>query len=199
MAIRWAVCPMRKIAGYAAADKPSSAAPIIDLGCGHGLFTQLMARMHPTQPIIGIDLDAEKIKVAQQLTIPNLQFLCSDVMNADVPPAQSITILDVFYLLPYPLQEQLLQTCSDKLLPGGSLLLKDMAEKPRWKVMLNWLEEFLAVRVLKITDSIDGQFYFRPSSEWVALLTKLGFTVQTIPLDRGYYHPHILFVARKPL
>ncbi len=201
---------MRRIASRA----PTSGV-IVDLGCGHGLFTQLLARELPGRDVIGIDLDAHKIAVANQVQLPNLRYLAADIATAELPPAQAVTILDVLYLVPFPIQEQLLAVCADRLAPGGVILLKEMAELPRWKVALNWLEETLAVRVLGITDHSDkhadqadqpaqtqkqngaGRFYFRPRADWQALFDRLGFNVETVPLDRGYYHPHVLFVARK--
>ena len=193
MMVRWRVCPLPAIASCV----PGSGV-IVDLGCGHGLFSQLLARAAPDRRVIGIDLDVHKIALAKTLQLPNLEFIAGDVAVVDVPPAQAVTILDVFYLVPYAVQERLLEACAAKLAPGGVIVLKEMAERPRWKVWLNWLEETLAVRVLRITES-DGynQFYFRPRAEWQAVFARLGFTVEAIPLDRGYYHPHVVFVARK--
>lgn len=190
MIIRWRLAPLRRIAALV-----PEAGVILDLGCGHGLFTQLLARSAPQRQVIGVDLDADKIKVAQQLKFPNLEFKVGDVAAVDVPPSQAVTITDVFYLVPYEIQEKLLAICADKLAPGGVIVLKEMAEVPRWKMFLNWLEETLAVKVLRIT--VGKDFYFRPRAEWQKLFQLLGFTVETIPLDRGYYHPHVVFVAKK--
>ncbi len=193
MLVRWRVCPLPAIAGMV----PDQGV-IVDLGCGHGLFSQLLARESSLRTVIGIDLDAHKVALAQCVSLPNLRFIVGDVAVTDVPPAQAVTILDLFYLVPYAVQERLLQICADKLAPGGVIVLKDMAERPRWKVWLNWLEETLAVRVLRITESDSGgRFYFRSCAEWQALFDRLGFGVETIALDRGYYHPHVVFVARK--
>jgi trans-aconitate methyltransferase len=188
----WRVCPLQAIAAHV----PASGV-IVDLGCGHGLFSQLLARESAQCSVIAIDLDAEKIAIARTMDLPNLRFIRGDVAGADMPPTQALTILDVFYLIPYEIQERLLTVCVGRLTPGGVILLNEMAEKPRWKVWLNQLEETLAVRVLKITESLDGRFYFRTRAEWEALFGRLGLTVQAIPVDRGYYHPHIVYVARK--
>lgn len=192
MHIRWRVCPLPRIAALV----PTNGL-IVDLGCGHGLFPLLLTAQAPTRQVLGVDLDAEKIALAKTLRVPNLQFECGDIAETPFPPAQAVTILDVFYLVPFDVQEKLLAICVEKLAPGGVLVLKDMAEMPRWKVGLNWLEETLAVRVLKITETTAPQFYFRPRREWVALFERLSLTVETIPLDRGYYHPHVAFVGRK--
>lgn len=194
MAIRWRLCPFRAIAAYVPIQ-----GTIIDLGCGHGLFTQKLARETPRRNVIGIDVDARKIALAQRLTttLPNLRFLIGDLMVIDVAPAQAVTIIDALYLVPYDAQERLLAACALRLAPGGVILLKEMADQPRWKVGLNWLEETLAVRVLRLT--LGNKFYFRSCADWQALFQKLGYVVETIPLDRGYYHPHVLFLAKKPI
>ncbi len=193
MAIRWRLCPLPAIAA-----RIPEAGVVVDLGCGHGLFAQLLARQSTRREVYGIDLDSHKIDVASQLTLPNLHFLAEDIAATSIPPADAITILDVFYLVPYPAQEKILESCAARLARGGAIFLKEMAEAPRWKVALNWLEETLAVRLLRITDQAGGgQFSFRTRAGWQSLLGRLGFAVETIPLDRGYYHPHVLFVARK--
>jgi SAM-dependent methyltransferase len=193
MIVRWRVCPLKAIAACVPAR-----GVIVDLGCGHGLFAQLLARDSAARSVIGVDLDARKVAVTDQLALPNLRFVTGDAATIDLPPVQAVTIIDVLYLVPYQTQERLLAACAARLAPDGLIVLKDMAERPRWKVWLNWLEETLAVRVLHITASDEsGRFYFRPRAEWQALLARLGFAVETIPLDRGYYHPHVVFVARK--
>jgi 2-polyprenyl-3-methyl-5-hydroxy-6-metoxy-1,4-benzoquinol methylase len=193
MAIRWLVCPLPTVAAYVPAQ-----GTIADLGCGHGLFTQLLARQSGSRSVIGIDMDDGKIALAQGLRLPNLRFIAGDLAAFALPPVQAVTILDVLYLLPYAAQERLLAHCVERLAPGGKIILKEMAERPRWKAWLNGLEETLAVRVLRLTWS-DGsrRFYFRTRAEWCALRGRLGLAVETIPLDHHYYHPHVLFIARK--
>ncbi len=193
LAIRWRVCPLPAIARYVPA-----AGVIVDLGCGHGLFAQLLARQSGNRTVIGIDLDEAKIALARRLDLPNLRCVAGDITTEPLPPAQAVTLLDVLYLVPYAAQERLLANCAERLASDGVIVLKEMAERPRWKFGLNWLEEVLAVRVLRLTRSADSRrFYFRTRAGWQAVFDRLGFAVDTIPLDQGYYHPHVVFVARR--
>ncbi len=193
MIIRWRVCPMPALERLV-----PDHGTIVDLGCGHGLFAQMLTRSAPNRRVIGVDLDAHKIALAQTLTFPTLEFMAGDIAALTIPPAQAVTILDVFYLVPYAVQEHLIAVCAQKLEVGGVIMLKEMAETPRWKLRLAVWEEKLAVNVLRITATTEaGSFYFRSRADWEALFVKLGFRVMTIPLDRGYYHPHVAFVAQK--
>ncbi len=193
MIVRWRVCPLPRIASFVPGE-----GIVVDLGCGHGLFAQLLARDCAARRVIGIDLDEDKIAIAQQLTFPNLRFVTGNIADTELPQAAAISILDVLYLLPYQLQEHLLAVCMERLQPGGLIILKETAERPRWKLALTLLEETLAVRILRITATTgSARFYFRSRADWQRLLDRLGFNVETIPLDTGYYHPHVVFVARK--
>ncbi len=40
---------------------------VLDFGCGHGLFLQLLFDIHPYKHGIGVDIDNESIKIANQL------------------------------------------------------------------------------------------------------------------------------------
>ena len=196
LSVRYLVCPLHKIAAHVPDE-----GVIVDVGCGHGLFAQILGRLGPKRRVLGFDLDAHKIGLAAQLSaagsgFANLEFQVADAAQAQVPPAQAVTILDVLYLVPYAAQEKLLADCAAKLAPGGVLLLKEIAERPRWKFWANWLEESLMVRVLRLTAGRGG-FYFRTRAQWQQLLAGLGLEVATVDLDRGYYHAHVLFVGRK--
>ena len=64
------------------------------------------------------------------------------------------------------------------------------------RVVLLCLAWELTVRILKVTQG--ERFHFRPQAEWEELLTSLGLRVRALRLDRGYLHPHVLFIAEKP-
>ena len=102
MTIRWRVCPLPTIAAHV----PDSGV-ILDLGCGHGLFAQLLARESARRDVIGVDLDAHKVALAQTLKLPNLRFIVGDVAETAIPPVQAVTILDVLYLVPNEVQERM--------------------------------------------------------------------------------------------
>jgi len=171
----------------------------LDIGCGYGAWALTMASLKPDSRVIGIDPDASKILVGneaiQNLGLGNIELCVSSAQSLDWDDLRLITIIDVLYLLPYSDQEIILSNAFKNLDSGGRLLLKEMSQNPRWKFIWNWIEEYIAVKIIKITSG--DRFYFRKAEEWQMVLSSLGFRVNTIRMDKGDLHPHILFIGEK--
>jgi hypothetical protein len=71
-----------------------------------------------------------------------------------------------------------------------------MDERLRWKFAWNWFEEFLAVRVLRITHG--GRAHFRRAADWERLMREAGLRVETQRLDAGRPYPHLLVIGERP-
>jgi len=146
---------------------------------------------------MGFDLDEKKVAIARTI-FKNRQgtnFWVGDVVHADYPDADVVTIIDVLYLLPLEAQKEVLGKCCRALPPGGLLAIKEMDTRPRWKYVWNIVQETLAVKIIGFT--LGGRFHFQSRETMTALLDRLGFDVEVVPLDRGYAYPHILYLARK--
>ena len=63
---------------------PDTDARIIDLGCGVGIFSQMLYEAG-YQNYLGIDFSAEVIKVAK-VNAPNQLFLCNDLRDTSIQP-----------------------------------------------------------------------------------------------------------------
>jgi SAM-dependent methyltransferase len=142
--------------------------------------------------VAGVEPAARKVSLAQAARPArgHVEFVRGDALNPPLAgPWRAALLIDVLYLFDPHRQEQILRACAARLSPGGVLVLKEMDERPRWKAALNRLEEWLAVRVLRITLG-GGAFTFRSLAEWAALCQGLGFETHVMRLDQGYYHPH---------
>ena len=172
---------------------------VVDLGCGNGLFASLLLLGSDERRVTGFDLDPAKLRVASRLKEDNrwerAEFSQADVVRLDYPRADVFTLIDVLYLIPFADQERILAKCARALLPGGTLVVKEMDIRPRWKFVWNYLQETVSVRLVGFT--LGKKFYFRPRAEFESLLASLGFHVETVRLDQGQIHPHILYVCRK--
>ncbi len=191
--IKLRICPVREIETHLPAE-----GKVVDLGCGSGLMAAIFMLGSDRRRVEGFDLDPEKVEQARRLRErwPSLEFHEADLTAFEPPQARAMTIVDVLYLIPFPLQEEILKHCWAALPPGGVLLLKDMDTRPGWKAIWNSFQETLAVKVIGFT--LGSKFYFRPQADYRRVLERLGFKVEVVRLDRGYWYPHILFVCRKP-
>jgi 2-polyprenyl-6-hydroxyphenyl methylase/3-demethylubiquinone-9 3-methyltransferase len=181
--------------GRIAAEMPPRGR-ILDLGCGHGLFANLLATSGPERKILGVDPSAEKLKVARRSSrrLTNVRYHQGRVEDVDETGFDAISILDVLYLLPDDEKVAVLRRCRELLASGGTLLLKTNDTRPWWKYGVVRAEEELMVRALGLT--FGGQIHFRGIPEYLALLRQAGFEARVLKIDAGRPAPHRLYVCR---
>src|ERR1019366_8272185 len=99
---------------------------ILDLGCGEGMLTNLLAVNLPGARFHGIDKDAPKIALAQQNAPANATFACQDINAFDYAPAAAIIFNDVVHHCESAGQARMLDKAFDLLEDDGVLLLKEV-------------------------------------------------------------------------
>lgn len=194
--LRWLSCPFPLVA-----EAIPTSGSVLEIGCGHGLFSAYLALQAPERRVHGVDLDTDKIDkarvAAERATALGASLSVDVAPSGAVPegPWAAITIVDVLYLLDPEGQRRLLADCAAKVAPGGVLVVKEMGLEPRWKFRWNTFQETLAVRVLDITEG--REMSFLTPDELAAAMRDAGLTVTTNrPIDRHRPHPHHLVVGR---
>src|SRR3954453_5365087 len=112
-----------------------SAGRILDVGCGHGLFTNALALGSPDRQVLGVDPSPVKIGVARASAagLPNVEYRTGLVQEIEERGFDGISILDVLYLLPVEDKLAVLQACRERIAPDGVLVLKTNDTAPAWK------------------------------------------------------------------
>lgn len=149
---------------------------ILDLGCGYGVVTNWLAQYTDTRRFIGLDYDAEKIRIAKR-TAPHhdrIEFREADILAADYPPCDTVLLLDVLHYWVPEKQEQILRKARAALRPGGRLILRDgLRAEGAGHARVNRWEKF-ATR-FGLNKTIEG-LYFLTQDDLTAMLRRAGFS-----------------------
>lgn len=184
---------------------------VIDIGCGQGLLSAwLLAadRMASTTQwpktwekpprgvsVHGIELmpaDVLRAKKALAAHQDTLTFETGDMCSTSFGKAQTAVILDVLHYVSYAAQEDVLLRVRDALSPAGLLILRigDADAGLGFKVS-NWVDNVVTLaRGHRLS-----RLYCRPLSEWMLLLNKLGFKVESKSMSQGTPFANVMLLA----
>ncbi|KAL5586056.1 hypothetical protein FOBRF1_015926 [Fusarium oxysporum] len=94
---------------------------VVDVGCGPGNSTAVLAERYPNAHVSGFDSSADMIKKAKQ-TLPNVSFEVADLLT--YKPEEPVDVLfsnAVFQWLPNGQRIEIVRKLLDHVAPGGSL------------------------------------------------------------------------------
>lgn len=175
---------------------------ILDLGCGHGLFSFIAAITSLQRKIVGIDPDISKLNAINSIHNYKTRVTFNTKTLQELVKIkkkfQAIVIIDVVYLLP---KEELVNTlllCQKLLTKKGKIVLKTSQMEKGLGHWLAFLQEKIMVQALRRTKSSSTGLYFRTLDEYRSLFTASGLEVQVESrLKTIFFHPHYLFVLKK--
>lgn len=166
----------------------------LDVGCGHGFLTNMIALNRPKGMVWGIDVDASRIATAKQSVgqRKNLKFTLCDVTKDDIPARNidHIICFDILHHIPFHTQEKIIQQSSKILKKGHKLIIKDIDTEPWIKYYWNYLHDKIVTKGAKL--------YFRPNRFWLSYLIKNNFSIEKFKkIKKGLFYPHVLIIATK--
>ncbi|MCL4474346.1 MAG: class I SAM-dependent methyltransferase [Actinobacteria bacterium] len=171
---------------------------VVDLGCGYGLFSNLLAVRGPGRQVRGIDIDCARIDEARRTigSRGNIEFICSGLEQLDESGCAAITIADVLYLLPHADQVRLLGECFRRLADGGVLVWKAQDRRPRWKYAFTYIQELIATSS-GLTKGRRSRLTFMSREEAAAAMQKSGFEVRIVEMRSWRPYTDVLYLGRK--
>jgi SAM-dependent methyltransferase len=168
---------------------------IVDLGCGHGLFANLLREASEARRVLGVDADARKIAVAKLTEREGLRFELGDIVGRQPPPCDCLTLVDVLYLIPVETQERIVAQCGATLPEGGLLVVYAQERRADPRYALGYAQELVSTS-LGMTKGGRGKFFYRTRQDMLGMLSRHGFVADVVPLP-GRAYTDALYVARR--
>jgi len=167
---------------------------VLDLGCGFGLFSLYFAIDSPERELTGVDRDPDRIDAARacaaKLGVSNVEYAAQNALDwKSSDQFDAIFMLDLIHHLPKPEVEAFLARVTRLLAPGGTLLLKDVSNRPRYKMWFTLILDRLMV-------GFEPIHYWDPR-ELCALVERLGYTVRRQTINDLLPYPHMLYVCTR--
>ncbi|WP_295539359.1 class I SAM-dependent methyltransferase [uncultured Pseudacidovorax sp.] len=192
---------------------------MLDIGSGQSLFANVLhsaqaMRAEGAWPVAwaplpgearytGIELMPRDVERAQRSVghiRPLPTIVCGNMCEAAFAPCDVVVILDVLHYVDHAAQEGVLRRVRDALAAGapergpvpGRLLLRvgDAASRRSFAIS-QWVDRTVTrIRGHKVSPT-----WGRTLDEWIALLQRLGFAVQPMPMSQGTPFANVLLVS----
>ena len=100
---------------------------IVDLGCGYGAMSYMLAMLSDKRQITGVDYDEKKIALANNCYAKNeiIEFIHADIRLFEIPKADAYVISDVLHYIDKQSQQTVINNCIANLNKGGVLIIRD--------------------------------------------------------------------------
>ncbi len=171
---------------------------VVDLGCGRGIMLALLAATQSgraNRELVGIDASRRAIRIARVGVPPHVHLEVGDLAEAGIPRSAAILLLDVLHYLPLADQDQVLERAAAALEPTGTLLIREADQSATVRFMVTSAAE--RARAF-LRGHFGQQFTYRPLTDLVVTLEKLGLVVSCRPMDLGTPFRNALITARWP-
>lgn len=171
------------------------AGQVVELGCGRGLFSNLLADASSARDVLGIDSDDRRLAVARLTERPGLRFELGDARTAEIPPCDAVVLVDVLYLMNPDDQTQVLTRSAAALRTGGRLVVHAQERRSDPRFWLGYAQETVATG-LSLTRGRSGGLHYCSRAEMRARLESVGLEVEVFPL-RGRLYTDAVYVGVK--
>lgn len=117
-------------------DLRSLAGRVVSLGCGHGLVERYISEINPAVSVDGYELDADRVAAAAASghLAPRVVVHAADVTELpSLGQYDAAIAVDVFHHVPHEAHARIASTLLGVVRAGGTMLIKDMDVRPRWK------------------------------------------------------------------
>jgi SAM-dependent methyltransferase len=166
--------------------------PVLDIGCGFGLFSLYYAATQPRRFVRGLDVNGRRIALARRaaarLGLDNVAYEEGDARDfKGAGEVSAAYMLDIVHHVPRASVPPLLRALRRALPAGGRLLVKDVDTRPAPKRWFTWLLD----RAMAPSTPV----HYWSAEALSRALDEAGFAVHRHLMVDWLPYPHILYVC----
>lgn len=171
--------------------------PILDVGCGVGLLAFYLRERGCRQPILGLDVDARKIRQGTSIVqgrYTDVDLRCQDVQEPIPEFSGAIALFDVLHYLPLAQQTALLSRLAKCVTPGSALVIRDCPRDDSARFWMTYAAEKFAQT---ISWNLNRHLHFPSHESIVEAFDENEFERESRPLWGKSPFNNQLFVFRR--
>jgi cyclopropane fatty-acyl-phospholipid synthase-like methyltransferase len=166
--------------------------PVLDIGCGFGLFSLYYAATGPRRFVRGLDLNPRRLALARRaaarLGLDNVAYEEGDARDFKGDGEVSAAyMLDIVHHVPPASVPPLLRALRRCLPAGGCLLVKDVDTRPAPKRWFTWLLDRAMAPATPV--------HYWSAEALTRALADAGFVVRRHLMVDVLPYPHVLYVC----
>lgn len=194
MHFRLVICPFERLVTHVPA-----CSSVLDAGCGAGIFLAFLAGTVPGISATGFDSSRPAIETAhlmvQHAARTGRRFdLRFELLPVGAPWPDGlfdvVSLVDVLHHIPVPAQRSVIERAIQSVKPGGVLLYKDLASRPRFDAFLNRMHDLILAR---------QWIHYLPIGDVERWAGKCGLRLDYSEDVSRLWYNHELRIFRKPL
>ena len=184
--LRWRLCPFKEISEHL----PKNGL-VLDVGCGAGILSNLLAVDSEKRNVLGIDLSERRIKTAKSSigSRKNIEFKQMHVKDFEPQSCKGAVMSDFLHHLTFEAQKNLIKDIHAKLDENGILVIQDVDKKPKLKfLVVYFLDHFL---------NPGDKIYYRDKNNYKRLLEDIGFKTEAVDAHKGLPLSDVIYICKK--
>jgi 2-polyprenyl-3-methyl-5-hydroxy-6-metoxy-1,4-benzoquinol methylase len=177
-------------------DHVPAGASLLDVGCGNGLWVNLLVSSAKISRGVGFDSSLPAIEAAREAPREygargraEFTHLAAD---GQWPPEafDVVSLIDVLHHIRPSEQRRVVDQALAKVSPGGLFLFKDIGSRPFWRALANRIHDLILAR--------QWVHYVEPA-EVIAWAREGGFVLEHRQTINMLWYGHELLVFRRPM
>jgi len=174
-------------------------ASIVDIGCGYGFLSYMLAFLSENRKITGIDFDENKIAIANNCKEKNdnINLYHGNALDYNYNKSDVFILSDVLHYLPENQQEQLILKCIENLNSHGMIIIRDADNELGKRHIGTRITEFFSTK-FGFNKTLDNNkhLYFVSRSTINNIIIKYS-GLQMDVIDNSKFTSNIFYIIKK--